>query len=131
MTDSTLREAEIDARVDELLQQPYRKVITGNATQGYLAECPELPGCFTAGETETEALELLHDAMAGWFETALRDGAVIPSPHRKADEYSGKFVLRVPKSLHRQLAERAAEEGISLNQLALTFVAAGLGAQDG
>lgn len=38
---------------------------------------------------------------------------------RRTHEYSGKISLRVPKSLHRELSERAAEEGISLNQYAL------------
>jgi antitoxin HicB len=127
MTSGRLDEATIDARVAELLKLPYRKVITGDAEQGFLAACPELPGCFTAGETEVEALELLHDAMAGWFETALRDGAAIPEPARQDDAYSGKFVLRLPKSLHRQLAEHADEDGVSLNQMAVSLIAEGLG----
>ena len=37
-------------------------------------------------------------------------------------------MLRLPKSLHRLLAERAEAEGVSLNQLALTTLALGLGA---
>nr|WP_302848012.1 toxin-antitoxin system HicB family antitoxin [Paenibacillus sp. OK003] len=35
------------------------------------------------------------------------------------DKYSGKFNLRVPRSLHRQLVERAAAEDVSLNQYCL------------
>jgi hypothetical protein len=31
-------------------------------------------------------------------------------------EYSGKFIVRVPKSLHRQLDRLADREGVSLNQ---------------
>lgn len=34
-------------------------------------------------------------------------------------EYSGKLMLRIPKELHRQLAEAAKENGVSLNQYAL------------
>ena len=48
-----------------------------------------------------EAIELLRDAMAGWFESAVESGLAIPEP---ADEtYSGRILLRVPKMLHRQL----------------------------
>ena len=35
------------------------------------------------------------------------------------EQYSGKIVLRIPRSLHRQLKERAAVEGVSLNQYML------------
>ena len=38
---------------------------------------------------------------------------------RSEDRYSGKFVVRVPKSLHRSLAAAAEREGVSLNQYAL------------
>nr|WP_260866403.1 type II toxin-antitoxin system HicB family antitoxin [Paenibacillus xylanexedens] len=48
----------------------------------------------------------------------LEYGDVIPEPIGE-DEYSGKFNLRVPKSLHRQLVERVAAESVSLNQYCL------------
>ncbi len=53
---------------------------------------PELPGCVTAGETEEEALALLCDAMAGWFEAALDHDLPIPEPARAplADVLAGK-----------------------------------------
>ena len=38
---------------------------------------------------------------------------------RPVAEYSGKISLRIPKSLHKKLAEEAKEEGVSLNQYAL------------
>lgn len=40
---------------------------------------------------------------------------------------SGKFVARVPKSIHAQLAARAKMEGVSLNAMVLTLIAKGLG----
>lgn len=40
--------------------------------------------------------------------------------------YSGQFLQRIPKTLHMRLAQRAATEGVSLNQLAATFLAEGL-----
>jgi antitoxin HicB len=58
----------------------------------------------------------------------------VPPPSRPADDaYSGRWNMRVPRSLHRRLAERAKAEGVSLNTLALTLLAEGLGrrARDG
>jgi antitoxin HicB len=119
---------EVEARVAELLRRPYRMVVRGEPVEGYLAEAPELPGCFTAGETPEEAMEMLRDAMRAWLIDAVEDGDAIPEPAPEATRaYSGRFVLRLPKSLHRQLAERAEAEGVSLNTLALAALALGLG----
>ena len=121
----TTIDATIEQRVQELLKLPYRKVIRGDAQEGFLAEAPELPGCFTAGETEDEALEMLREAMAAWIESALIDGDPVPEP-TPDPTYSGRVLVRMPKSLHRCLAERAKEEGVSLNQMAVTILAQGI-----
>jgi antitoxin HicB len=114
---------EIIRQVERLMARPYRKVITGDAADGFLAMAPELPGCVTAGETEAEALELLHDAMSLWMTSALEDGQPVPEP---AGQSSGRMLLRMPGSLHRRLLERAEVEGVSANQLAVTLLAKGL-----
>lgn len=119
---------EVERKVQELLRRPYRMVVRGDPEEGYLATAPELPGCVTAGETPEEAMALLRDAMYGWLVVAVERGDAVPVPAGEPLQgYSGKFVLRVPKSLHRRLAERAEEEGVSLNQFALTCLALGLG----
>ena len=41
------------------------------------------------------------------------------SPDIPVKEYSGRIALRIPKELHRQLAETASTEGVSMNQLIL------------
>ncbi|MBA4179513.1 MAG: hypothetical protein C0506_02895 [Anaerolinea sp.] len=66
--------------IHEIVSRPYRKVISGDDIDGYLAEAPELPGCVTAGETVEEALVMLRDAMEGWIECALVAGDPIPEP---------------------------------------------------
>lgn len=66
--------------VQEIVARPYRKVISGDDLEGYLAEAPELPGCVTAGDTIEEALAMLRDAMEGWVECALLAGEPIPDP---------------------------------------------------
>lgn len=66
--------------IQKIVARPYRKVISGDDVEGYLAEAPELPGCVTAGSTVEEALEMLRDAMEGWIESALVGGDPIPEP---------------------------------------------------
>ena len=75
MTDDELR-----LRAHDLMRRPYRKLIEGDPTEGYLAEAPDLPGCVTAGVTEEEALANRHEAMMGWLMTALARGLPIPEP---------------------------------------------------
>lgn len=75
MTDSE-RETEVQRR----MRMPYHRLIHAKPVEGYLAEVLELGGCFTAGETPEEALANLEEAMAGWFESCLLDGQVIPEP---------------------------------------------------
>jgi len=58
---------------------------------------------------------MIEDAKKAWIDVALQDGEAIPEPTR-AEEYSGKFNIRMPKSLHRILVEKAKEENVSLNQ---------------
>lgn len=45
---------------------------------------------------------------------------------KEEEDFSGRFNLRLPKSLHRNLALTARAEGVSLNQLATALIAGGL-----
>ena len=65
-----------------------------------------------------ELYESLNEAMEGYLEVKLENHLPIPIPE-DAEDYSGKFVVRIPKTLHKRLAVEANKEGISLNQLAL------------
>ncbi|MDP4099142.1 type II toxin-antitoxin system HicB family antitoxin [Paenibacillus sp. P96] len=78
----------------------------------------ELDGCQSHGDTIEEAYESIREAMEGYLSVKLEFGDPIPEP-AGSEEYSGKFNLRVPKTLHRQLVERAAAENVSLNQYCL------------
>jgi antitoxin HicB len=95
---------------------------------GWLVEYPDLPGCMSDGETIEEAITNGEDAKRCWIAAMKEAGRPIPPPSIEAAEgYSGKWQLRAPKSLHRRLAERARREGVSLNTLAVTLLAEGLG----
>jgi len=82
---------------------------------GFVTEIEELPGCLAEGETLEEAYENIENARRAWIETAYEDGIDIPLP-RTEKQYSGKFVVRIMRTLHRELAEQAEREGVSLNQ---------------
>jgi antitoxin HicB len=123
----------IERQAQEIMKRPYRMIVQGEPVEGYLARVPELPGCVTAGETPQEAMELLREAMQAWLESALLDGLPVPDPAPMepldgAERYSGNLRVRMPKSLHRRLVERARIDGVSLNQLILTYLAQGAGA---
>ena len=92
---------------------------------GYVAEIEELPGCMTQDETIDEALKAIEDARQLWIKTAYEEGQDIPLP-RDIEECSGKFIVRIPRSLHRNLVRAAKREGISLNQYVTSLLAAGV-----
>lgn len=100
---------------------------------GYLITFPDLPGCMSDGETEAEAVLNGRDAFASWISTRADAGKSIPAPSYQPEPVpmaSGRFVTRLPKSIHVKLAERAKAEGVSLNTLVLAFIAEGLGRKD-
>lgn len=117
---------EIEAKARAIMQRPYQKVISGDTDEGYLIEVPDLPGCMTAGETVAEAVALLDEAMLLWIAAALEEGLAIPEPSAGRQEYSGRMLVRMPRTLHRRLIERAEHEGVSANQLAVALLAKNL-----
>jgi antitoxin HicB len=96
---------------------------------GYVAEIEDLPGCLTEGETLEEVTQKIDDARKAWIQTAYEDGIDIPLP-RSDEEYSGKFMVRIPNYLHRRLVERARREGASLNQYVESILSAGVATQN-
>lgn len=106
------------------LSLPYRIEIIPCKEGGFVATVPDLPGCVTQADTEAKVLEMINDAKAAWIEDALADGDVIPEP---SDAFSGKFNIRVPKSLHRDLVKLAEKESVSLNQCVTYLLTLALG----
>jgi len=93
---------------------------------GFLIEYPDLPGCMSDGETFEEAIENGKDAMRVWMEAAKEMNRAIPSPG-ELENQSGKWVQRVPKSIHLRLVNRARDEGVSLNTLVIMMLSESLG----
>jgi antitoxin HicB len=93
----------------------YTIQITEQDDGGCFARIVELPGCTAQGESLGETLDRLREARESWLRRAHAAGREIPMPESKRT-YSGKFIVRVPRSIHAHLAEAARREGVSLNQ---------------
>jgi len=118
----------MDKDLDYYMQLNYRvEVIQDKEEGGYALHCPELLGCITCAETLEQGFAMLEDAKKSWFSACLDDGIPIPEPG-DLNEYSGQFKLRLPKSLHKTLAERSRNEGISMNQYCLYLLSSGVNA---
>lgn len=115
--------------VEYYLSLPYAvRVYREPDGSGFTAEIPDLPGCITCADTLDEVWALIEDAKRGWLELALTDGDPIPEPAPPVeDQPSGKFTVRVPRSLHRKLSEEARREGVSLNQFVTVALAETVG----
>lgn len=94
---------------------------------GFLVSFPDFAECISDGETIDEALENGRDALQATIAALKAKKLPVPAPN-SGGVASGKFIARVPKTIHAQLATRARAEGVSLNTLVLTFIAQGLGA---
>jgi len=93
---------------------------------GYLISFPDFAECISDGESVDEAIANGRDALKATIAALKSRKLPVPAPN-SGGVASGKFVARVPKTVHAQLATRARAEGVSLNALVLTFIAQGLG----
>ena len=108
-------------KVKKYLNMPYSFVInqiSDESGEYFVARVLEFEGLIGTGNTYDEAYRDVKDAMESYIETKIANGIKIPLPMDSID-YSGKFVVRLPKTLHKLLSKKAKEEGVSLNQYAL------------
>ena len=117
-----------ETRIEEYLKLPYTRELVLEDDGTWFARVLEFPGCMTTGDTQQEALAMLDDAMSAWLGARLEDRESIPEPVA-ADDFSGRFVVRVAKSLHRDLVRAAERNGVSLNLFVATTLARATGSQ--
>lgn len=102
--------------IDDYMKKAYRmEIVEDKDDGGFIVTYPDLPGCISCGETIESAVANAIDAKEVWLEAAIEEGIEINEPD-SLDDYSGQFKLRIPKSLHKSLAEHSQREGISMNQ---------------
>ncbi len=106
-----------DDEVRRYLTLPYRIAVVRDEADDagpWRAAIEELPGCVVSGSTPADAAARIPAALAEWVATARADGREIPEP-REARDYSGRLLLRMSRSLHRELAQAAERDQVSLN----------------
>jgi len=117
-------------KLEEYLKRPYTRIlIPDDESNTFTAEILEFPGCIAQGDTAKEVYERLEDAARAWIEAALALGQEVPPPSLEHG-YGGKIALRLPKSLHRQVAMAAKRDGTSLNQFIVAAIAEKFGAHN-
>ncbi|MBL7212626.1 MAG: type II toxin-antitoxin system HicB family antitoxin [Desulfobacteraceae bacterium] len=115
--------------MDEQLKYPFEiRHLSEEEGGGYLISFPDLPGCISDGETIEEAIKSGIDAMNSWIETSQEFNDPVPEPG--SSQPSGRFVQRIPKSLHARLVARAKQEGVSMNALVTSIIAESLGKRE-
>lgn len=108
-------------QISDYMKLPYTRLVqeindeTGHYFYGRILE---LDGCHTTANSLNDLYADLNEIMASYIEIKLENNLPIPIP-QSVEKYSGKFVVRLPKTLHQKLAIEAQKEGVSLNQLAL------------
>jgi antitoxin HicB len=113
--------------MSKLTDYPFEvRPLTSEEGGGYLISFPDFAECISDGETVEEAMENGRDALKATVAALKAKKLSVPAPN-SGGVASGKFVARVPKTVHAQLATRARAEGVSLNSLVLTFITQGLG----
>lgn len=116
-----------DIKAQEVLKKPYTRSLVPDEESGtFTARLVEFPGCLAQGDSPAEAYERLEAAAESWIEAALEMRQEIPQPG-SGSEFSGRFALRLPRSLHRQVAELAELDGTSLNQFIVGTLAEKVG----
>lgn len=91
------------------------KVDASGATY-WTASFPAVDGCVGGGSTAEEAIREAEENLQIYLEYLNSENIEIPDAYEET-QYSGKIALRVAKSTHKKIAERSADEGVSINML--------------
>ena len=92
----------------------YEIDVVPNEHGGYYARIPDFPTIFTGGQTPEEAISNAQDAIELMIEEYRARGQEVPRP---LASFSGRFNVRVPRVLHRELTRSAEAQGVSLNAM--------------
>src|ERR1700749_1331852 len=90
--------------------------VDADGEQMFEACVRELPDIREYAETADAAYKLALDTIETTAEIFKEKGRAFPLPSTRVDDFSGRITLRLSKSIHRKLHQRAEAEGVSLNQ---------------
>jgi antitoxin HicB len=112
-----------DKKLKDYMKLPYTVMLKRDEEGDFIARIKEFEGCVADGQDEMEALGNLEHVKELWIQTALKANQAVPLPEEDDELPSGKFLTRVPRSLHKNLIDIAEREGVSLNQLVTVALA--------
>ena len=92
------------------------RVTWSEEDQEYIGLCAEFQSLSWLDQTPEAALKGIRKVVEGVIEDMKHSGEEIPQPIA-SKRYSGKFMVRVPPEVHRNLAIQASESGVSLNRI--------------
>jgi len=101
--------------MDDIVNKYTYRIEWSEEDQIYLARCLEFPGLSAHADANEKALQQIKYVVSEAIEWLREDKRDIPKP-LGLKKYKGKLTLRVPPEVHRKLAVKSAEEGVSINQ---------------
>lgn len=101
----------------ERIDQYTYRVSWSEEDEEHVATCAEFPSLSWLDHSPEKALKGVRKVVAECISDMEKSGEPVPEPF-SVKSYSGRFMVRVPPLLHRNLAIQAAESGVSLNRLA-------------
>jgi antitoxin HicB len=114
----------------DLSQYPFEiRPLSEEDGGGFLISFTDFSECISDGETVAEAIENGIDALQETIAALESLNMPVPEPG-SGGSYSGKFIQRVPKSIHARLVMRAKQEGVSMNSLVTSILAESLGRRE-
>ncbi len=126
---TTIESTSTTGRVAEYMRRPYRMGVVWDEDY-WVATFPELPGLVAAADTWDELARKIQDAKESYFSAALNAGLAIAEPGKESEPASGRVLLRLPKTLHRQAARAAARDAVSVNTFLVSAIARELGRRE-
>lgn len=89
--------------------------------QVHVARCLELPSLMAHGSTAIDALKEIQCVVSESVQWMKEEGEQIPEPFG-LKKYKGNLTLRVPPEVHKNIAIKSAEEGVSINKYILSII---------
>ncbi len=119
--------AEVRKGKEYYLSLSYTIVLRRDEEGDFVARIDELAGCISHGKTSQVALDNLEAIKEVWISECIESGQPVPEPVAEELLPSGKWVQRVPRSLHKGLTSLAKKEGVSLNALVTSELSKAVG----
>ncbi|MBK8046511.1 MAG: type II toxin-antitoxin system HicB family antitoxin [Anaerolineales bacterium] len=114
----------------DLSQYPFEiRPLSADEGGGFLISFTDFSECISDGETIAAAIENGRDALQETISALESLNMPVPEPG-SGGSFSGKFIQRVPKSIHARLVVRAKQEGVSMNSLVTSILAESLGRRE-